>query len=221
MFARFGSLLLLMCLSVLMSACSSNKLVKTYEGELLPETSVAVLTAPENITLLSVNGKAVTQYLLSNLEVRYALQEGENLVVFQYESIWGKAIKDEETGSRAEVVQSRPLEVLINAKAGKRYNFSFLPASNVREAKALAVSFVAQIVDENKDLVTESVALGVHKEAEAQRIAKEQAILTEKADTLERSEETQSLSVIEKLKALWSQASPEQKKNFMIWVFQE
>ena len=61
----------------------------------------------------------------------------------------------------------------------------------------------------------------LNKEQIAQRIAKEQAILTEKADTLERAQETESMSVIDKLKALWSQASPEQKKAFMVWVFQE
>src|SRR5690606_37420620 len=81
MFKQLGFVSLLICLSALMSACSSNKLVKTYPGELLPEQSVGVLTAPESITVLSVNGSPVTQYLLSNLEVRYALKEGENLVV--------------------------------------------------------------------------------------------------------------------------------------------
>lgn len=221
MLARFSSLLLLVCLSVFLSACSSNKLVKTYEGALLAESSVAVLTAPENITLLSVNGKAVTQYLLSNLEVSYALREGENLIVFQYESIWGKAIKDEETGSRAELVKSEPLEVLIDAQAGQRYNFSFLPASNVREAKILAASFVAQIVDENKNLVAESVAYGLHQAEKDERKAKEQILLAEKTDKLEQAKETESLSVIDQLKALWPQASPEQKKAFMVWVFQE
>lgn len=221
MFARFGGLLLLVCLSVFMSACSSNKLVKTYEGEPLPDASVAVLTAPENITLLSVNGKAVTQYLLSNLEVNYALQEGENLVVFQYESIWGKARRDEETGSRADVVQSEPLEVLINAKAGKRYSFSFMPAGNVREAKVLAASFMAQIIDENKDLVAESVALGAYAKAKDQRVAKEKALLADKVDSEKRAADSSGLSVSEKLKALWSQANAEEKKAFMVWVFQE
>ena len=220
MLARFG-VLLLVCLSVFMSACSSNKPVKTYEGDLLPEASVAILTAPENIKLLSVNSKAVTQYLLSNLEVNYALREGENLIVFQYESIWGKARKDEETGSRAELVQSKPLEVLIDAKAGMHYSFSFVPANDVREAKTLAASFVAQVVDAQNNLVAESVPQGAHKQAADERLAKEQTILTKKSDVTEQAKDTESVSVIDKLKVLWAQASPEQKKAFMVWVFQE
>lgn len=223
MFKRFITYLLLF-ISVLMSACSSNKPVKTYSGEVLPEASVAVLTAPENITVLSVNGQAVTQYLLSNLEVRYALKEGKNLVVFQYESIWGKAVRDAETGSRVDVVKSKPLEVLINAKPGAQYTFSFMPAGNLKEAQELAEGFVAQIVDARNNLVTESVAVGSYQKVEDERLKQEKALLMEKAKaTAALAEEgnTDAVSVTDKLKALWSQASAEQKKAFMVWVFQE
>ena len=223
MFKRYITYLLL-CFSVLISACSSNKLVKTYPGEKLPESSVAVLTAPENITLLSVNGQAVTQYLLSNLEVRYALEEGKNLIVFQYESIWGKAIRDSETGSRVEVVKSRPLEVLINARAGEQYRFNFMPADNQKEAEALAQNFVAQIVDAKDNLVAESLALGSNQKADDERAKKEKALLIDKAEAAEvlaGKAKTDGITVIDRLKALWAEANAEQKKAFMVWVFQE
>lgn len=217
-------LALLLGILFILSGCSSNKLVKTYPGEVLPEASVAVLTAPENIKLLSVNGKAVTQYLLSNLEVRYALQEGKNLVVFQYESIWGKAVRDADTGSRVDVVKSAPLEVLIQAKAGEQYSFNFMPADNLKEATELADTFVAQILDQNSNLVAESVAQGTFQKAEQARIANEKALLIDKASLAElgaNAGEVEGSSVIDRLKALWLQASAEQKKAFMVWVFQE
>ena len=83
-------------ISLTLLGCTSDKIVKTYDGKILAKDEVAVLTAPQNITLLSVNGKEVQQYLLSNLDVNYALKAGENLVVFKYESIWSKAKRDEE-----------------------------------------------------------------------------------------------------------------------------
>lgn len=130
-------------ISLTLLGCTSDKIVKTYDGKVLAKDEVAVLTAPQNITLLSVNGKEVQQYLLSNLDVNYALKAGENLVVFKYESIWSKAKRDEETGARVDVVESEPLEVRIMSKPGAKYNFSFVPASNLREAKELAATFVA------------------------------------------------------------------------------
>ena len=117
-------ILSLACVLVL-TACSTNKIVQTYDGAVLPNKAISILTAPENIILLSVNGQAVPQYMLSNLEVNYGLKAGENLIVFQYESIWSKAKKDDETGSRVELIKSDPLAVVIPALAGKNYNFNW------------------------------------------------------------------------------------------------
>jgi uncharacterized protein YccT (UPF0319 family) len=221
MFKQLGFVSLLICLSALMSACSSNKLVKTYPGELLPEQSVGVLTAPESITVLSVNGSPVTQYLLSNLEVRYALKEGENLVVFQYESIWSKARRDDETGSRVNVVKSEPLEVLIDVKVGERYRFNIPSVTNQKEAEELASSFVARIVDAQQNLVAESMVLGAHEQAAL--IEKNENELAKSAGQPDADSSSVSnlTSSTDRLKALWFEASAEEKKAFMVWVFQE
>jgi uncharacterized protein YccT (UPF0319 family) len=221
MFQLPGFTPFLICLVALLSACSSNKLVKTYPGEQLTEQAVGVLIAPEQITVLSVNGSPVTQYLLSNLEVRYALKEGENLVVFQYESIWSRARRDEETGSRVNVVKSEPLEVLIDVKAGEHYRFNFSPVSNQKEAEALAESFIARIVDAQRNLVAESVAAGTYEQAELMRVKTEKTLLANKSAEKSEASLAETETVIDRLKALWGEASSEEKKAFMVWVFQE
>lgn len=213
MFNRFSSLALMLMISLVLFGCASDKIVKTYKGKVLAKDDIAVLTAPENITLLSVNGHDVQQYLLSNLSVNYGLKEGENLVVFKYESIWSKAKRDEETGSRVDVVESEPLEVLILAKPGAKYNFNVEPASNVREAKILASNFVAQVVDENEKLITESVALNTYQKAKV-------ALVQEQKEKVLASDGLVSVSVIEQLKLLWPSATAEEKKAFLVWVFQ-
>lgn len=220
MLKRLSSKALMLFMSLILLACTSGKIVKTYEGKVLPQAEVAVLTASENISIQSVNGVEVQQYLLSNLEVNYGLKAGENLIVFQYESIWSKAKKDEETGSRVDVVKSKPLEVRIVAKPGAKYTFSFMPASNVREAKQLASSFEAQIVDEQKNLVAESVALNTHKKEQEQLMAKEQSLLLEARVAKSQALGTDKMLVIDQLKAIWPSASAEEKKAFLVWVFQ-
>jgi len=224
MFIRFSLKALMLFMSLVLFGCASGKIVKTYEGNVLSENEIAVLTAPENITILSVNGVEVQDYLLSNIDVNYGLKAGENLIVFKYESIWSKAKKDQETGARVDVVESEPMEVLFSAKPGEKYNFSFLPASNVREAKELSSTFVAQIVNKNNDLIVESVALNTHKKAIDKMLPKEQSLLKERqleaTVASPRSVSTEGASVIDQLKMIWPSASADEKKAFLVWVFQ-
>lgn len=220
MLNRFSSLSLMLFISIFLFGCASDKIVKTYKGKVLTEDAIAVLTAPENITLLSVNGSEVQQYLLSNLSVDYGLQAGENLVVFKYASIWSKATRDEESGSRVDVVESLPLEVLINAEPGAKYSFNFVSASNVREARAIASNFIAQVVDGNKNVITESVALNTHQKAKDKLVREQQALLLSKGAAVSDNDGLINTSVIERLKQLWPLANAEEKKAFLVWVFQ-
>ena len=224
---QFGFVVFMVFWALLMSGCSSNKVVKTYSGSTLPNQAISILTAPENITLLSVNDQAVPQYLLSNLDVDYGLQTGDNLIVFKYESIWSKAKRDEETGVRVETVESEPMSVLIPAKAGKRYRFNFISANNVREAREMAAQFVAQVVDEKKNLIAESVPFTDYQKSLAEQQAKEKALELDKTVAQRTSEagafdeDMNNLSTLERLKLIWPNASADEKKAFLVWVFQK
>tara|TARA_R110001592_G_scaffold272481_1_gene539252 strand:+ start:7186 stop:7851 length:666 start_codon:yes stop_codon:yes gene_type:complete len=221
MLIRLGFRALMFFMSLILFGCASDKIVKTYEGKVLPQDAIAVLTAPENITVLSVNGVGVQEYLLSSLNVNYGLKAGENLVVFKYASIWSRAKKDQETGLRVDVVESDPLEVLIGARPGAKYNFNFLPANNVREAKELASAFAAQVIDAQKNLVAESVALNTFQSAKDKLQLKEQALMLEKEANKHVVLSSDGASVIDQLKAIWPSANADEKKEFLVWVFQK
>jgi uncharacterized protein YccT (UPF0319 family) len=221
MLVRFCLRALMLFMSLILFGCASDRVVKTYEGDVLSEETIAVLTAPENITLLSVNGIEVQQYLLSNIEVNYGLKAGENLVVFKYESVWAKAKKDQETGPYVDVVESEPLEVLIKAKPGAKYNFSFLPPNNVREAKEFALAFEVTVVDDQKNLISEPVSLNTYKIAKEQILQEEQALLLGKEAERLASLKSGGGVIIDQLKAIWPSASADEKKEFLVWVFQK
>lgn len=221
MLVRFSLRALMLFMSLILFGCASDRVVKAYEGEVLSKETIAVLTAPENITLLSVNGIAVQQYLLSNLEVNYGLKAGKNLVVFKYESLWAKAKKSQETDSHVDVVESEPLEVLITAKPGAKYNFSFLPPNNVREAKELALAFKVTVVDDKKKLIAEPVALNTYKTAKDKVLQEEQALLLGKGSKALAAGKSNGVSVIDQLKMIWPNASADEKKAFLVWVFQK
>jgi uncharacterized protein YccT (UPF0319 family) len=199
----------LLILSMLfLMACSTGKIVKTYEGDALSAEQLTVLIAPENIVVLSVNGNRVKRYLLSDLNVSYGLKPGENLVVFQYESVWAKTIREDKDAPRSVKITSEPKEVLIDAKAGEKLHFRFKDSENVREARALSEVFEAELIDSKLNVIAQSTNVGSHEnhKAEEKNIAQTQ---------------TSDLATVDALKVLWGAASAEEKKTFLSWAFQK
>lgn len=204
-------------ISLVVVACSSGTIVKTYEGDSMAKEQVAVLTAPENISLISVNGKKVPKYLLSSINVNYGLKPGTNVVVFGYESVWAIPGKTED-GQRSELAESGPKEVVIDAVAGAQYNFQFTEAENIREARELAQNFKAEIVDANKTIVASSTDTGVYAppvEKSANAILSRVA-----ADSGSADDSSNKLPTLEGLKVLWKNASADDKKEFLKWAFE-
>jgi len=229
-------LVLLNCL--LVAACSSNKPVKTYEGAMLPDTEQVVMTAGENITVVSVNDKPVTKYLLSNIEVDYALRPGANKVVFQYRSVWAVSLRKDEDDPRAEEVTSAEQVVEFVAEPGSRLSFDYPEASDVREAKRLAKGFEARLINQAGTLLATSseysvVSKPVVASVSSPSVASSAAPIGT-ADAASSSNNTSQavasqspapaaqpkLPTIDALKVLWDSASSEEKKAFLKWAFQ-
>lgn len=215
---RLGVLALL---SLLLVACSSGKIIKTYEGEALANEQVAVLTAPDNISLISVNGKRVPKYLLSTINVNYGLKPGVNVVVFEYESVWAVPKKGDSLPS--ELVQSGRKEVVIDALAGERYNFTFDQVENLAQARELASNFVAELVDSHANVVATSTDQGVYAPPVVtpsnQGLTGQAMVSNRRHDDNRRA--NSDLPTLEALKVLWKRASADDKKAFLEWAFEK
>jgi len=214
----FTAKLLLMFSALFLVACTTGKIVKTYEGDELLEEQLAVLTAPENIVVLSINGKRVKSYLLSDINVRYGLKPGENLVVFQHESVWAKAIREDKDAPRSVKITSEPKEVLVYAKAGEKLNFRFKNGVNIREAKALAEVFEAEVIDSEFNGVAQAAEVGTYERTKTEARLAEEKLAKEKYKTLSDASELQT---IDALKVLWGVATVDEKKTFLAWAFQK
>jgi uncharacterized protein YccT (UPF0319 family) len=209
---RFVVVQCLLMLSVLfLSACSTGKIIKTYDGDVLLVEELAVLIAPENIVVLSVNGNKVVRYLLSDLNVSYGLKPGENLVVFQYESVWAKATREDPDAPRSVKITSQPKEVLVNAKAGEKLSFRFKAVDNVRDAEILAETFEAVLLDSKLNIVAQSTEVGSHEDHKVKA----------KAVAEELTQENTELQTLDALKVLWAAATADEKKVFLSWAFQK
>jgi len=95
--------------------------------------------------------------------------------------------------------------------------------NNVREAKDIASNFVAQILDDKKNLVAESVSFSAYQKQIADNKAQEEALLREKEVVASNQLEANSIdsTVLERLQSIWPSASADEKKAFLVWVFQK
>lgn len=212
-------------------ACSSGTIVKTYEGETLLKEQIAILNAPEYITLVSVNGRDVPRYLLSSIDVNYGLKPGLNVVVFEYESVWAVARSGADE-PRSERVSSGKKEVVIDASVGEKYTFKFDQAENIRDAKAMAGNFSASIVNQKDEVVASSAALGSYQpvvqasnssnQAQSAATVDGASVATPLASTapVTATGASSSLPPVEGMKVLWNSATAEEKKAFLKWAFQ-
>lgn len=204
--------ILLLLVVVMMSACT-GKPVKTYEGATLPDQDVAILTAGENIEVIQVDGKEMTSYLLSNVETMYALKPGKHRVIFNYTSVWAVAPQGPDS-PRSESVDSPPQVVEIDVKAGESLSFEFDGVENVREARAFAERFTANVVDSQGRILASSDLYDAQVE---QDVVVQVAASAAQASNLESK--AAGLPSLEAMKVIWEGASAEDKKAFLKWAF--
>jgi uncharacterized protein YccT (UPF0319 family) len=216
---KVARITMLVLLALIVSACSS-KIVKTYEGETLTLKDVSILVAGETIEIVSVNGKAMTKYLLKNLETSYGLKPGLNKVVFKYAEVWAKAPRGDED-ARSELVASGPQLVEFEAAPGEAYRFEYDRVEDVRESRILAASFTASVVDQSNAVVGLS---GIY-DAEAVAAAEAETVAAVGASALTTSgaamaSQGNKLPTLDAMKVLWEKASADDKKTFLKWAFQ-
>lgn len=229
-------------LMVVIVGCSGNYPIQTYDGSKLPDDQVSILKAPEDIDIVSIDGKEMTSYLLENLAIDYYFLPGPHVIVFKYSGVWSApGMKAEDDRPPVDLVESRLLQVNLNAEAGKVYTFDYPVPQNRTQAFDIAKVFEARIKDKD-ELVAKSesydpkqskaavvttasagaaavVASGAATTAPVAGSANTAAGVALPATPSASAPSTGDLPRLEALKVLWGSASKEEKKEFMRWAF--
>ena len=108
----------------LAGCASSVSVVETWEGNPAAASNAATLEAPGEIRVTRVNGRVMTNFLMDDLALDYALLPGENEVVFVYKTIWAKSTVVRNGESKVHVIESEPQVVRFEAEAGETYRFA-------------------------------------------------------------------------------------------------
>lgn len=194
-----------------LAACSSTMArVETWEGQPDAAANAATLKAPAAIKVAEVNGRSMTNYLMDDLALDYALLPGENQVVFSHKSIWAKSGVVENGESKVHVYESEPQVVTFEAQPGEVYEFDFTDAGNRQEAEALSQNFSATVVAVNGDVVAESTAWD----------PQQALVRTPISSAGQAAVETGAGTALDTLKSVWATATDEEKKAFLRWAFE-
>ncbi len=202
---------------VVLAGCSSAMSnVKTWEGD-ADDSQTAVLKAPFEIKIQQVNGRRLTNFLMDDLALDFELLPGENQVVFTYKTIWAKSGVVRNGESKVHVVETGPQSVTINATPGETYRFDFEPPANRREAEMFAGDFSADVVNASNEVVASASAWD-GRSAGQPNVAR--APVGSGSANSGSAGGAEGEGTLEELKALWGEASEEERRTFLRWAFE-
>ncbi|MDN6319968.1 MAG: DUF2057 domain-containing protein [Marinobacter sp.] len=214
-----GQAMLCALLMLLMTGCSSavTKL-ETWEGSPATAVNSATLEAPGVIHVSEVNGRSMTNYMMDDLALDYALLPGENQVVFTYKTIWAKSGVVQNGESKVHVIESEPQVVRFEAAPNETYRFEFDKPSSRRQAEDMMPAFSAAIVGSNGEALAQSSVWSPGDSVVASRtpVPSESSSLAAEGEVVSGNGE----GSLNRLKAVWETASDEEKKAFLRWAFE-
>lgn len=210
-----SAVLLPLLLLVLSGCASSVSVVETWEGNPDAAANAAVLKAPGEIVVTRVNGRTMSNFLMDDLALDYALLPGKNEVVFVYKTIWAKSEVVRNGESKVHVIESKPQVARFDAAAGETYAFEFEKPDSRAEAEQMLPQFSAAIVASSGQTVATSTDWDPSQAAAMARTP-----LPESAQASGSVEMGEDTTALDQLKAIWQTASEEEKKAFLRWAFE-
>lgn len=196
----------------LLGCASSASVVETWDGNPAAAERAATLKTPGEIRLVRVNGRNMTNFLMDDLALDYALLPGENEVVFVYKTIWAKTGVVKNGESKVHVIESEPQVARFEAAAGETYRFEFDRPETRQEAERMMPQFSASVVSSSGQSVASSSVWDPAEEVAASRtpIPESQSV----------GASANGANALDQLKAVWETASDEDKKAFLRWAFE-
>ncbi|NWN92650.1 DUF2057 family protein [Marinobacter adhaerens] len=212
----FRAALTVLALTVVAGCSTAVTKLETWEGSPSAAAEAATLKAPGAIRVTRVNGRSMTNYLMDDLALDYALLPGENEVVFTYKTIWAKSGVVENGESKVHVIKSEPQVVRFDASASETYRFEFDKPGSRREAEQSMPEFSASIVNAEGEVMARSTDWSSTRQAQAERTP----LSDGQASDGQGMSGSAGAGSLERLKATWQTATEQEKKAFLRWAFE-
>ncbi len=219
-------------LLLFVSACSQTQVIPLYEGAAREDDQLLVLKVPPRLEILSINGQEVEldAPLFGSGDRVLHLEPGGYRILAFYRELW-----EERTGGHRTLL-SDGITFALEGDAGERYRLEYDRPGNIREAEALAADFHGWIenLDTGERIAAEPETVPLQRgvlassrpDVRETRIRPAQTVAAAPVDTSttartqaeDKDAPEEEKQYLDLLKAYWSQATEEERREFLRWI---
>ncbi len=191
-----------------LSACATaHGPVKTYEGPVRSNAELVLVSVPEEIEVMAIDGQEPPPSFLKS-KMQLALLPGEHIFSLRYVELF------QITADNHEVIRSRQAALRFNAAAGSEYRLQAPAQKNLDEARKFAKAPQFSLVNVSDGSTTNSTA--IKSMAEASLLD-----TINKAFSANGEEVAKQPGNLDLLKDVWGRATPEEQAGFRAWLEQQ
>lgn len=214
----------LVCL-LLVSACATTPpTVKLYDGKERADQELLTVSVPVELEILSINDRRVegagTMFAYDHRDLK--LLPGQYRIAAYYKNLF------QLSADQHEVVKSDPALFTLDGKAGESWALNFDKPADVEAARTLARDFEGWSENlasgERRDstpsgLILNQGFIGLATAETATAPAAVSSVSPESTAT-SQADTANGDQVLDTLKQNWKSASPEQRREFLLWMSQ-
>lgn len=191
-----------------LAACATTKgPVKTYEGPVRGNAELVLISVPEEVEVMAIDGQEPPASFLKS-KVQLALLPGEHVFSLRYVELFQITADDHE------VIRSKQAALRFTATAGSEYHLQVPEQKKLDEARKFAKSPQFSLVNTKDGSATNSTV--IKSMAEASLLD-----TISKAFTAGGEDMTKQPTNLDLLKDVWGRATPEEQAGFRAWLNQQ
>lgn len=212
-------------LSLLVTACSTSPVVKLYDGADRPAGELLTVRVPVELEILSINDRRIegasTLFAYGHRDLQ--LLPGQYRIVAYYKNLF------QLNADQHEIIKSDPALFTVNGNAGEVVALAFEKPADVDAAREMAKHFDGwtenlssgeRIASTPSGLILNQGFIGLASTPAAAETASTASVAPEQPAASSSTESSVTTDVLDALKTHWQQASPEERREFLLWMSQ-
>jgi hypothetical protein len=217
--------ILIVLLSLLVTACSTSPVVKLYDGADRPAGELLTVRVPVELEILSINDRRIegasTLFAYGHRDLQ--LLPGQYRIVAYYKNLF------QLNADQHEIIKSDPALFTVNGNAGEVVALAFEKPADVDAAREMAKHFDGwtenlssgeRIASTPSGLILNQGFIGLASTPAAAETASTASVAPEQPAASSSTESSVTTDVLDALKTHWQQASPEERREFLLWMSQ-
>jgi len=217
--------IVIVLLSLLVTACSTSPVVKLYDGADRPAGELLTVRVPVELEILSINDRRIegasTLFAYGHRDLQ--LLPGQYRIVAYYKNLF------QLNADQHEIIKSDPALFTVNGNAGEVVALAFEKPADVDAAREMAKHFDGwtenlssgeRIASTPSGLILNQGFIGLASTPAAAETASTASVAPEQPAASSSTESTVTTDVLDALKTHWQQASPEERREFLLWMSQ-